>query len=520
MLKGTSLPKIFVSIASYRDPDCQNTIRDLFEKATYPDRIFIGVCWQFRASEDQDCFVLITRPEQVRVIEFDASESLGACWARHQVQKLWQGEDYYFQIDSHMRFVAGWDERLIMMLASCPSQKPVLSTYPLAFTPPNDLAKDDIVSIRARAFDEVGVLGQASILTSIDEAPALPVVSSFIGGGLIFASAKIIEEVPYDPNLYFEGEEITLAVRLWTSGWDIFTPNNVIAYHDYGQRPQRPRHWEDNVDWGQLNHCSQKRVRHLLQTQISVDEHVLRDIERYGLGAVRTLSEYETHSGLDFKARMFKGQPILNSSAKADSEGQCKARVEVFSSIWKDNFWGDQETRSGDGSSLATTSGLREELPKLFEFLNIRILADGGCGDVNWMQELTGKLQLYLGYDIVPELIADLRQRFRTRANCFFSIADMVVDALPEVDAILCRDSLTHLPLDGALMALRLMRQSNSTYFLATTHRVGRNTYVNNGGWYTMDLTAAPFNLPPPSLMIAEGGTKTLGVWRISDLPE
>ena len=37
--------RIFVQIASYRDPDCQWTLKDMFEKATNPDRVFAGVVW-------------------------------------------------------------------------------------------------------------------------------------------------------------------------------------------------------------------------------------------------------------------------------------------------------------------------------------------------------------------------------------------------------------------------------------------------------------------------------------------
>ena len=146
-----SLPAIFVSIASYRDPDCQHTVVDLFAQATHPERIFVGICWQFVPGEDDDCFILAPPfPDQVRRLDVHASESLGACWARHQVQSLWQGEDYYFQVDSHMRFVPGWDERLIEMLELCPSSKAVLSTYPLAFTPPRELAKDELVTIHPK----------------------------------------------------------------------------------------------------------------------------------------------------------------------------------------------------------------------------------------------------------------------------------------------------------------------------------------------------------------------------------
>jgi hypothetical protein len=301
-LDATDLrPTIFVSIASYRDPDCQNTVRDLFEKAAYPDRVFIGICWQFVPKEDDDCFTQETRPEQVRTIRVHASESKGACWARSKVQSLWQGEDYYLQIDSHMRFAPGWDELLIGMLGRCASPKPVLSTYPLTFTPPDTYGADGVVTIYPKEFDDFGVMAQRSEIASLPDAPPVPRQNAYIGAGLIFAAGSIVTEVPYDPYIYFEGEEITLAVRLWTSGWDIFVPNAVVAYHDYGRRPERPRHWKDQTDWDTLNQHARKRIRHLLGIERG-NVTDLPDIERYGLGKVRTLADYEVFAGLDFRA--------------------------------------------------------------------------------------------------------------------------------------------------------------------------------------------------------------------------
>jgi hypothetical protein len=42
------LPRIFVAIVVYRDPEAQHTLRDMFEKAAYPQRIYAGVVWQYK----------------------------------------------------------------------------------------------------------------------------------------------------------------------------------------------------------------------------------------------------------------------------------------------------------------------------------------------------------------------------------------------------------------------------------------------------------------------------------------
>lgn len=71
---------------------------------------------------------------QIRQITVPAAEATGPCKARMLAQKLWGGEEFFLQIDSHMRFTLGWDEHLIRWLADCEQRaefgKAVLSTYP------------------------------------------------------------------------------------------------------------------------------------------------------------------------------------------------------------------------------------------------------------------------------------------------------------------------------------------------------------------------------------------------------
>ncbi len=514
-------PSIFVSIASYRDPDCQNTLRDLFEKATHPERLIIGLCLQIVPGEDDDCRVAMDRAQQLRIIEVHPSESRGACWARQKIQQLWRGEDYFFQVDSHMRFVRGWDQKLITLLNQCPGENPVISTYPLEFTPPDQMAADSYVTIRPLGFDGEGVLSQHSWFYPMESAPAQPAPSAFISAGLLFTAGKVIEAVPYDPHLYFTGEEITLGMRLWTSGWDIYTPNQVIAYHNYSQQTPRPRHWVDQTSWvSDLMQRACRRIRHICGIEIlDHDSEDLIDIARYALGSARSLADYEAFSGLDFKLHLFEGKPLPIPELLADRPEQAVARRQMFTHIWQSNFWGNTETRSGNGSSLIGTTALRAWLTATLQTLGIRTLADAGCGDLNWMKELTGSLRFYFAYDIVPELVNELRSRFQDRPNHFFTEADMVTTLLPECDAILCRDCLSHLTPDATLMALKRFRRSGSRLLIATTHSVGRNTWINTGAWYPIDLTAAPFNLPPPLFAFSEDGVKSLAVWAMADLP-
>ncbi len=296
-------PRIFVQIASYRDSECQWTIKDLFERARHPERVFVGVCWQFVADEDADCFVVSTRPEQVRTVEFDAAESEGVGWARNHAQKLWRGEEYVLQIDSHMRFVDDWDEKMIDMLARCPSEHPILTNYPPGYEPPDTRLDTPLKQIRFIEFADTGI-GQFATGGEEEVAAAEgPLPCAFCAAGFLFAKGDIIEHVPYDPYILFFGEEISLAARLWTHGWDFFTPNEVLLYHFYGERDAERRRDIRSPSEFHLTWRTTLRLEYLFGMRGAEDPDALVDIEKYGLGTKRSLREYEEFSGLNFRAR-------------------------------------------------------------------------------------------------------------------------------------------------------------------------------------------------------------------------
>ena len=71
------------------------------------------------------------------MLRFPCSAAQGPAWARSQAQRLHRGEAFVLQIDSHCRFAPGWDALLLRMLQACPSQKPMLTTYPPGYHLPN-----------------------------------------------------------------------------------------------------------------------------------------------------------------------------------------------------------------------------------------------------------------------------------------------------------------------------------------------------------------------------------------------
>jgi [Skp1-protein]-hydroxyproline N-acetylglucosaminyltransferase len=189
---------IFVSIPSYRDPECQWTIKDLFEKAIFPDRIFVGICWQYDmedTNEDAHCFEIQLRQNQIRTINMHWKNARGPCIARHIAQTLWQNEKYYLQIDSHMRFVQGWDQKLIQYLSICPSKKPILTTYPVGYELPNKISNEEnppvVIAKEFGKRDNMLRLNGSLVY----KCPSKIIPSLFWVSGFAFSSSQVIKEV-------------------------------------------------------------------------------------------------------------------------------------------------------------------------------------------------------------------------------------------------------------------------------------------------------------------------------------
>ena len=172
---------------------------------------------------------------RIRLLDIQAKDARGCHWARYIAQLLWEGEDFYLQLDSHMRFtkqlvltyficfsftsvvfVCGnswklnlrhWDTQMREQLALCSkrSPKPVLSNYgrpyslstPASWTPSADLLSPS--HICAGYFDADGILRHPSI--PLRSNWSVPRQHVFWSGHFSFSSSKVLLEVPFDPQL-------------------------------------------------------------------------------------------------------------------------------------------------------------------------------------------------------------------------------------------------------------------------------------------------------------------------------
>jgi hypothetical protein len=126
-----------------------------------------------------------------------------------------------------------------------------------------------------------------------------PVPARFYSAHFAFTLGKFSEEVQHDPEFYFHGEEISIAVRAFTHGYDLFHPHKVVIWHEY-TRKGRTKQWDDDKEWGKKNELSHKKNRQLFGMD---GEEVTLDFSKYGFGTERTLRDYEIYSGLKFSNR-------------------------------------------------------------------------------------------------------------------------------------------------------------------------------------------------------------------------
>ena len=295
--------KIFVALASYRDPQLPITISDMLAKAKYPGLFNFGICWQYDDTEDTSQY---DKQPNFRISKHHYSESQGLGWARDITFSLYDGEPLFLQLDSHHRFAQDWDSMMLedYYQAKEMAKKPILSTYLTPFEHGNENYDPTPCLMSQYEFSADKLLMSRPYYIQ-DHATRTKVIRArTVSGHFLFTSGRFIHDVPYDPDIYFGGytEETTMSVRAWTSGYDFFSPYRQYIWHEY-TRNNRPKHWEDHGTESQTKKTSGERDIYARKKtrQLFGQEDNGIDMGKHGLGKARTLREYEVFGGFDFK---------------------------------------------------------------------------------------------------------------------------------------------------------------------------------------------------------------------------
>lgn len=303
--------KIFIQIASYRDPQLVPTIKDCIKNAKNPKKLVFSIAWQHSTEDLWDNLDEFKDDKRFKIVDIDYKESKGACWARNQLQQNYKDEEYTLQLDSHHRFVENWDEECILMIKQLQNkghQKPLLTGYVSSFDPDNDPNGRTLEPWKMN-FDRFIPEGAVFFLpATIDDYKERtePLPARFYSAHFCFTLGSFVKEVPHDPEYYFHGEEISIAVRAFTWGYDLFHPHKIIAWHEY-TRKGRTKHWDDDKTWGKKNENCHKRNRKLFGMDGEVQDI---DFGIYGFGKERSLLDYEKYAGISFQKRAVQKETI------------------------------------------------------------------------------------------------------------------------------------------------------------------------------------------------------------------
>lgn len=309
-------PSIFVSVASFCEQHLKLTIQSIFSKATFPARVHVGLIDQSEELNPQ-WLALFPFRKQINYIGISPVDSRGVSWARSIAFSLYNDQDYLLQIDSHTLFDSGWDEELISQFRGLKMQhsKPLISTYPPGFKFDSEgrvvadepIKSSDVFRIDKDPASELTIDRAVLRFKVFREPSARDHLQGFhIAAGFLFTSGGFVYDVPYDPYLYFRGEEQSLSLRAHAKGYQILHPrhNLIPLYHLY--KPvglaHGGQHWRPDFeakrqsDFGWLQQRSNERINKLFTPGANLGV--------YGVDDPSLIESFCSLSNIDYLGRL------------------------------------------------------------------------------------------------------------------------------------------------------------------------------------------------------------------------
>ena len=162
----------------------------------------------------------------------------------------------------------------------------------------------------------------------------------------------------------------------------------------------------------------------------------------------------------------------------------------IFSSIYQTDFWSGG---SGPGSHPTAVTDYILVLTETIKKYNVKSVLDYGCGDWQFSKliDWDNLIDSYTGADVVDSLIQHHNQEYSTDKIKFENIDNDW--QFPQVDLIICKDVLQHLP--TAIVTKLLSSFKKSAKFVLLTNDIAEvNQDCVIGDWRGIDLSKDPWN--------------------------
>ena len=118
---------ICLEIPSYMDFELMDTVQGALKQAEHPERVHFAICYQ---DDNMDMLARLKTIPNCRIKSMRPEDARGTGYARNQCQQLLDDtDDFFLQIDAHMRFVKNWDTILLMQWHSLNDEKAIISSW-------------------------------------------------------------------------------------------------------------------------------------------------------------------------------------------------------------------------------------------------------------------------------------------------------------------------------------------------------------------------------------------------------
>jgi len=384
-----STSTIFVSIPQFRDGKrCARTLQRLFHHASHPDRVVVGLIEQTdteHANDDPTCLqeycalegykmgehkagvahkgekqadwdrVMEECPRlgQMRSVRFHAYAAKGPVYARSFIRKVLGNEEFCMQIDAATDFAQGWDNLAVTQWMMTGNEYAVLSNVPMSDKEREKNGGDSSsVEVPRQCAIKIGSEG-VPLFENIADGKAIgltqPLLSATQSSSFAFAKCHYETNVPHDPFAVqlLETEKFPRFARLWTRGYDVYTPSANIVYrdnavlhplhHTTGHGDAGERKWPKNDNERRNAHLRMKVLLDIHHGITGAEASSLAggggggaggigskisaaraNLGIYGLGRRRTLAQLLDFAGIALPGRDFAGQRGNDGSGCSD----------------------------------------------------------------------------------------------------------------------------------------------------------------------------------------------------------
>lgn len=255
---------IFISFASVNDTEIFESVKNAFDAANNPSRIFVGVGLLDKNKDNYNKLLSLNNPNlKVKYQKFN-KELLGVGKGRVRAQSLFDNQDYFLQLDAHSHFNQGWDDEMITLYKEAKeyakSDKIIITCIPATYKYFPERIQDKeksyavYPSFRKLSLWPGGVPHWASLnLKEWGEYPnkfypALKASSALMFGDTEFGNNTGVEE-----NSVFYDEEMIYSINLFGDGYSFVFPNTdpfPISHLFFGDLNEHGGHrdfWTDGL---------------------------------------------------------------------------------------------------------------------------------------------------------------------------------------------------------------------------------------------------------------------------------